>query len=156
MTVFFLVSIALLLILFGMGWGWVLSYAWAFENAMSKLPKLYHPTGPFTTLAQYQAASYAFAQYPDRGNNLTYAALGLTGEAGETADKVKKIIRDKDGIVNEQDREQLIKEVGDILWYVSAAAYELDTSLEEIATVNIAKLQDRQARNKIKGEGDNR
>ncbi len=82
--------------------------------------------------------------------------LGITGEAGETADKFKKIIRDKDGEMSDEDKEAIIKELGDVLWYVASIARYLDTSLSEVAEGNIQKLEDRKARNKLHGEGDNR
>lgn len=82
--------------------------------------------------------------------------LGITGEAGETADKFKKIIRDKDGKMSDEDKESIIKELGDVLWYVASIARYLDTPLSEVAESNIKKLEDRKARNTLHGEGDNR
>lgn len=82
--------------------------------------------------------------------------LGLTGEAGETADKIKKIIRDKGGDLSEEDRLGVAKELGDTLWYLSAIARYLDLPLSEVATINLEKLEDRYQRNKIHGSGDNR
>lgn len=82
--------------------------------------------------------------------------LGITGEAGEVADKVKKIIRDKGGYASEEDRMEIAKELGDVLWYVANVARYLDVSLSDIAEGNIAKLSSRKKRNKLHGEGDNR
>lgn len=82
--------------------------------------------------------------------------LGLVGEAGETADKIKKILRDKNGIVTPEDKDLVIKELGDTLWYVAAIARYLDVSLSEVADENIAKLESRRRRNKLHGEGDKR
>ena len=82
--------------------------------------------------------------------------LGITGEAGETADKFKKIIRDKDGKMSAEDKKAIIKELGDVLWYVAGIARYLDTPLSEVAEVNVQKLEDRKARNTLHGEGDNR
>lgn len=82
--------------------------------------------------------------------------LGLAGEAGETADKVKKIIRDKGGYASEEDREAIIKELGDVLWYVANVARYLNVSLSEVAEGNIEKLSSRKKRNKLHGEGDER
>lgn len=82
--------------------------------------------------------------------------LGLAGEAGETADKVKKIIRDKGGYASEEDREMIIKELGDVLWYVASVARYLNVSLSEVAEGNISKLSSRKKRNKLHGEGDER
>ena len=82
--------------------------------------------------------------------------LGLVGEAGETADKIKKIIRDKNGHVSEEDREAIIKELGDVLWYVANVARYLDAPLSEVAEGNIKKLSGRKKRDKLHGEGDDR
>lgn len=82
--------------------------------------------------------------------------LGLTGEAGETADKIKKILRDKDGAVSDEDRELIVKELGDTLWYIASIARYLGVSLSEVADVNINKLESRYKRNKLHGEGDKR
>ena len=82
--------------------------------------------------------------------------LGLTGEAGETADKIKKILRDKDGIVSEEDCDLVVKELGDTLWYIASIARYLDISLSEVAKGNIDKLESRWQRNKLHGEGDKR
>lgn len=82
--------------------------------------------------------------------------LGLTGEAGETADKVKKILRDKGGVVSEEDRDLLIKELGDVLWYLAAISRYLGVPLSEVAKSNLDKLESRYQRNKLHGEGDKR
>ena len=82
--------------------------------------------------------------------------LGLVGEAGETADKIKKILRDKDGKVSDKDRELVVKELGDTLWYLAAIARYFDTPLSEVASGNIEKLESRCRRNKLHGEGDER
>lgn len=82
--------------------------------------------------------------------------LGLAGEAGEVAEKYKKIIRDKEGKISSDDRKELIKELGDVLWYTALLAKYLDVSLEEVAETNVNKLADRQSRSAIKGKGDNR
>ena len=82
--------------------------------------------------------------------------LGLTGEAGETADKIKKILRDKNGVVSDEDRLAICKELGDTLWYLASIARYLDLPLSEVAEKNIEKLEDRYVRNKLHGAGDNR
>ena len=82
--------------------------------------------------------------------------LGLAGEAGEAADKVKKILRDKGGYASEEDRTELVKELGDVLWYIANVARYLDVDLSDIAKGNIDKLESRRKRNKLHGEGDNR
>ena len=82
--------------------------------------------------------------------------LGLAGEAGEAADKVKKVIRDKGGYASAEDKEAIIKELGDVLWYVANVARYMGVSLSEVAGNNIEKLESRKKRNKLHGEGDNR
>ena len=86
----------------------------------------------------------------------TEKVLGLAGEAGETADKVKKILRDKAGIITEEDRIEIAKELGDVLWYVSAISRYLNIPLEKVAIMNIEKLSNRKKRGKLHGAGDNR
>ena len=85
-----------------------------------------------------------------------YPALGLVGEAGEVAEKVKKLIRDKQGCFNQEDVEAIKKELGDVLWYVAVLAEEFFIPLEEVAADNIKKLTSRKERDKIHGNGDNR
>jgi NTP pyrophosphatase (non-canonical NTP hydrolase) len=82
--------------------------------------------------------------------------LGINGEAGEIAEKVKKIIRDKDGKMTEVDKQELSKEIGDVLWYLAVFAYDLGFQLDGIAEQNLAKLQSRKARGVLGGAGDNR
>ena len=98
----------------------------------------------------YQTVANSFAHYP-KDQELSYLALGLTSEAGEVADKIKKKIRD--GVF---DRKELAKELGDCLWYTSLIATHLDYNMSEIASMNIEKLESRRSRNKIQGSGDNR
>lgn len=82
--------------------------------------------------------------------------LGLVGEAGETADKIKKILRDKDGVVSNEDRDLMVKELGDTLWYIASIARYLEVPLSKVAMGNIDKLESRRKRNKLHGEGDTR
>ena len=85
-------------------------------------------------------------------------ALGLAGETGEVLEKIKKMIRDKNGVFHPtpEDIAELKKELGDVLWYLSALAFYNGISLEDIATTNLEKLASRQRRDKIHGSGDNR
>ena len=82
--------------------------------------------------------------------------LGLVGEAGETADKIKKLIRDKGGVVNDEDKDAVVKELGDTLWYLAGISRYLDVPLSEVAQGNLDKLESRWERNKLHGEGDKR
>lgn len=105
---------------------------------------------------EYQKKSRATAKYPAIGHGVIYPTLGLVNEAGEVAGKIKKVFRDKDGEISDETRAALKAELGDVLWYLAQTATELELSLDEIAEGNIAKLLDRLARGKIRGDGDNR
>jgi len=87
---------------------------------------------------------------------IVYPTMGLVNEAGEVAGKVKKIFRDKGGHINEEDRQALKKELGDVLWYLAQICTELDLSLAEVAEANLTKLFSRLERGTIKGDGDYR
>lgn len=104
----------------------------------------------------YQTKSRKTASYPAIGHPVIYPTLGLANEAGEVAGKIKKVFRDKNGEINEETRQALKAELGDVLWYIAQVATELNLSLDEIAEHNIGKLYDRLERGKIKGEGDDR
>ena len=104
-----------------------------------------------------------FSEYQERANataiyntkfSIMYPTLGLAGEAGEVAEKVKKIIRDNKSIIDE--KESVAKELGDVLWYVAAVARDIGYSLEVIAEMNIEKLESRRERGVLQGNGDNR
>ncbi len=105
---------------------------------------------------QYQSESRKTAIYPNLGNNHIYCVLGLCGESGEIAEKTKKIMRDKAGHIDEETRDLLKKELGDVLWYLANLSAELQLSLSDIARCNIEKLQSRKDRGKLQGSGDNR
>lgn len=104
----------------------------------------------------YQKKALNTAIYPSVGNNITYPILGLSGETGEVAEKIKKIIRDKGGIWSAKDSNEICKELGDVLWYIALIAHEFNLSLNNVAEMNIKKLSSRLDRNKIQGNGDNR
>jgi NTP pyrophosphatase (non-canonical NTP hydrolase) len=104
----------------------------------------------------YQAQSRRTAKYPEIGHAVIYPTLGLTNEAGEVAGKVKKIFRDKGGVIGEAEREALKSELGDVLWYLAQVCTELGLSLDEVAQANLEKLFSRLERGKIGGEGDQR
>ena len=107
---------------------------------------------------QKKAAKYDFFEATQDLGEVGFIekVLGLTGEAGEAADKIKKILRDKNGVVSPDDRELVVKELGDVLWYVASIARYLDVPLSEVASGNIDKLESRWQRNKLHGEGDER
>ena len=106
--------------------------------------------------SEYQSRSRETAVYPDAGNNIVYPALGLCGEAGETAEKVKKAIRDDAGTLTEERREAIAAELGDVLWYVAQLATEADLDLDEVAAANLEKLLSRRERGVLQGSGDER
>ena len=104
----------------------------------------------------YQKNARLTAQYPNLGSNYIYPTLGLVGEAGEVAEKVKKVIRDKKGVFDNESKKGLKKELGDVLWYVSNLCTEFNFSLDDIALENLEKLKLRAAKGKISGSGDDR
>lgn len=105
----------------------------------------------------YQKQATVTALYSgDDFMDLLHWTLGVGGEAGEITEKVKKIVRDKKGVVSQADREDLMKEIGDVLWYLALLAKHLGYSLDEVASQNLAKLKSRHSRGVIKGKGDNR
>ncbi len=108
------------------------------------------------TFEEYQKLSRETAVYPNKGKNFIYPTLGLVGEAGEVAEKIKKILRDGGGLITEEKRMELAKELGDVLWYVAQLGTEIGLSLEQIAGGNLAKLKSRQERGMLHGVGDNR
>jgi NTP pyrophosphatase (non-canonical NTP hydrolase) len=106
-------------------------------------------------LADYQRLSRSTAEYP-RETRLAYPALGLAGEAGEVAEHAKKILRDDGGIVSDERRAAMAKELGDVLWYLAQLATELDLDLDAVAQTNLDKLRSRKQRGVLSGSGDDR
>ena len=104
----------------------------------------------------YQKKARETAQYPNLGQNNIYPTLGLMGEAGEVAEKVKKVLRDKNGIFDEESKIALKKELGDVLWYLSNLCTEFNFNLDDVAIQNLEKLKSRASRGRISGSGDNR
>ena len=92
----------------------------------------------------------------DEFKDLLHWVLGINGEAGEVAEKLKKIIRDKDSQISEADKQELAKEIGDVLWYLAVFAHHLGLPLDQVAQANLDKLQSRQSRGVLGGSGDNR
>jgi NTP pyrophosphatase (non-canonical NTP hydrolase) len=110
------------------------------------------------TLNGYQQLARATAIYPGKGFalGLAYSTLGLTGEAGEVAEKVKKLLRDAAGVLDDARRDAIKKELGDVLWYLASVAAEIGVQLDEVARDNLKKLSARKERGTLQGEGDNR
>ena len=105
---------------------------------------------------EYQEKALSTALYPTIGKPFIYPVLGLVGEAGEVAEKLKKVMRNDGGNMSDEKNREIAKELGDVLWYLAVLAKELGLSLDEVARMNVEKLADRKARNVIKSEGDNR
>tara|TARA_B100000925_G_C21799899_1_gene384157 strand:- start:279 stop:608 length:330 start_codon:yes stop_codon:yes gene_type:complete len=104
----------------------------------------------------YQIKARKTAMYPDLGSNNIYPTLGLVGEAGEVAEKVKKVLRDKNGNFDIESKEAIKKELGDVLWYLSNLCTEFNFSLNDVAKLNLEKLELRASSGKITGSGDDR
>jgi NTP pyrophosphatase (non-canonical NTP hydrolase) len=114
-------------------------------------------SGTGLTLAQYASGARTTARYPEQDLlGLYYAALGLAGEAGEVANKIKKLMRDRGETLPDDARAAIADELGDVLWYAAMLAHELKVPLEDVATSNLATLRDRAARGAIGGSGDQR
>lgn len=111
------------------------------------------------TLNEYQSMALETAIYPEEFK-VIYPTLGITGEAGEVSDKIKKLIRDKGykgGLIEDvKDREDIALELGDVLWYVATLAHDIGFTLEQVAMMNYFKLQKRKEQNKLGGSGDHR
>ncbi len=106
--------------------------------------------------ADYQKESRKTWMLVKVDHPIAYPTLGLVNEAGEVAGKIKKIFRDKGGVISNDDKEALKGELGDVLWYFTQICTELGLTLEEVAESNLEKLFSRKDRNKLQGEGDNR
>lgn len=112
------------------------------------------------TFDEYQQQALTTDTFDGQGGVMSIAfvnkVLGLCGESGEVADKVKKLQRNNGGVMSDEERAELLKELGDVLWYLSALTHYLGGSLDEVAQGNLQKLFDRKARGVIKSAGDNR
>ncbi len=106
---------------------------------------------------EYQKKALVTALYPEK-HKVIYPALGLGNEAGEVMGKIKKWLRgdDGEGTMSEERKDALKGELGDVLWYLAVLANDLGLSLEDIAKANIEKLQSRQERGALHGDGDKR
>ncbi len=107
------------------------------------------------TLNEYQQHALETAIYPEN-RRILYPTLGLTGEAGEVADKVKKVIRDGHEEFSPEKRLEIVKEIGDVLWYCATLSRDLGYDLEQVAQMNVDKLHSRMERHRLNGSGDNR
>jgi len=103
----------------------------------------------------YQETAKSTVIYPEQ-MKIIYPALGLSGETGEVCDKIKKVIRDDNGIFSEDVKDKIKKELGDVLWYIANIASDLDIKLSDIAITNIHKLQKRKKDDTLSGSGDDR
>ena len=109
-----------------------------------------------SNLDEYQRASRRTWSLIHTDHPVVYPTLGLANEAGEVAGKIKKIFRDKGGVIGDADRDALKGELGDVLWYLAQICTELNLSLDEVAAANLEKLASRQAHGTIQGDGDTR
>ena len=125
-----------------------------FENDLDEI------LTPGMTLMEYKEEAMNLGFYEDM---LIYPALGLAGEAGEVANKVAKLVRDKDLMdldpivdLEMEDKLEIARELGDVVWMVTATANDIGFDLDEIAAMNLSKLKDRAKRGTLQGSGDNR
>lgn len=108
------------------------------------------------TFREYdEATKQSDLKFPD-SDSLWYVTLGITGESGEIADLVKRVIREDNGKPTEKRRELLLKECGDVLWYLNKLTRLLGSSLSEVSEMNIKKLTKRMKAGTIKGSGNDR
>lgn len=108
------------------------------------------------TLNEYQKSALKTAAKKDKKNEFFHLVLGLVGESGEIAEKVKKIVRDHDSNIDKLDKDDIAKELGDVMWYIATIADFLEIDMDYIGVKNIDKLASRQRRGKLAGSGDNR
>ena len=125
---------------------------------MFRMLHLHHKTYSKTSetlmnFTEYQLLAKGTAVYP---KGYVYPILGLAGETGEVVEQFKRVFRDDNYRITDERREKIKKELGDVLWYVSATCTELELDLDDVAQSNITKLYQRKAENKLHGEGDNR
>lgn len=107
---------------------------------------------------EYQQTSLRTWNPPSRDKvfDILYLTLGVVGEAGEVAEKIKKVLRNDLGVFSEDKKLELKKELGDVIWYLSTLSYELGFSFNDVAQMNVDKLSSRLERGVIASEGDNR
>lgn len=109
------------------------------------------------TLDEYQKLALQTAlNHPEDLMDKTIWVMGIAGEAGEVVEKWKKIVAYKDGVITDEDKKELQKEMGDVVWYIAVLANSLGLTFEEVMQLNVDKLRDRMERGVTKGQGDNR
>ena len=108
------------------------------------------------TFDEYQQAAMRTARSKDAKDEFVHLVLGLVGESGEIAEKVKKLVRDDGTNIDRLDVEDIKKEIGDVMWYAAVLANYLDISFDDVAKTNIEKLASRKERGVLQGSGDNR
>lgn len=107
-------------------------------------------------ISDYSRRASATKIFPEIKGTIIYPVLGLVGEAGEVAEKVKKMYRNDNGEMSAEFKTSLAKELGDVLWYINALADELGLTLEEIAEMNLDKVERRLEEGTIASSGDDR
>jgi len=110
----------------------------------------------FTDFDSYQKECNKTAVYPKVGEKFVYPLIGLQGEVGEVSEKIKKVFRDDGGKLTKVKREEIKKELGDVLWYLAQISKELRLKFSDVAKANLDKLASRQVRGRLHGSGDNR
>jgi NTP pyrophosphatase (non-canonical NTP hydrolase) len=110
----------------------------------------------FSDFDDYQKFCKSTAVYPKIGRSFVYPLIGLQGEVGEVSEKIKKMFRDDKGKLTEEKKIEIVKELGDVVWYISQIATEFDVKFSDVIKGNIEKLTSRQQRGKLHGSGDNR
>jgi len=110
----------------------------------------------FSDFDDYQKQCKKTAVYPKIGKNFSYPTIGLMGEAGEVANKIKKLIRDDKGKINNVRRDEIKAEIGDMMWYTAQLSTELGIKFSDVFKANLEKLASRQKRGTLHGSGDKR
>lgn len=105
--------------------------------------------------SEFEVAALTTALYDDK-YRIMYPALGLAGETGEVLEKIKKMYRDDGGVLTDDKRDAVRKEIGDVLWYVAALCRDLDITMTDVAESVLLKLKSRAERNVLRGSGDER
>jgi NTP pyrophosphatase (non-canonical NTP hydrolase) len=110
----------------------------------------------FSDFNKYQKRCKQTAVYPKIGKNFVYPVLGLVGEAGEVSEKIKKLFRDRGGVLTKEYKLEIAKELGDVLWYIAQLSTELGLKFSDVVEMNLEKLASRKTRSTLHGDGDNR